>query len=90
MQAISVRFLPCTNYRPNRYVAEAQAGRMVLSEDCGLGTERNAIRAAYAFARRYGWNYGKWMGGQVKDGTWAFVCDCDVSLSFTVDNPLPR
>ena len=84
MQAITVRFLSPTHFRGGRYIAEAQAGRLILSEGYGKSPEENAIRAAKAFAERYGWNYGKWIGGQTKDGCWAFACDSFSSLSFMI------
>ena len=85
MQSITVRYLAPTSYRGARYVAEAQAGRLVLPEDYGKNPEENAARAAMALAQKYEWNYGAWVGGETRAG-WAFVCVNPTSPSFK----LPR
>lgn len=85
MQAITVKYLPATNYRPSRYKAEAQAGSVTLAYDYSLNSDENAVRAAKALADKLEWDYGKWIGGETKDDSWAFVCSSTVSPFFEVE-----
>ena len=55
MQAIITRFLPCTNTRPSRVKAIAEAGSVILSWDHALNSDGNHKAAAEALRRKFGW-----------------------------------
>lgn len=56
MQAISTKFYGPTNYRGSRIRAKADAGTVWVDWKYELGVEENHDRAAWAFARKFGWD----------------------------------
>lgn len=74
-QAITTRYLGPTNHRGTRVVAEAQAGRLVVSWDHALSPEANHEFAARQFAMRLGWlpRAERLEGGWLKDGSACWV-----------------
>lgn len=71
-QAITTKYLPCTNYRPSRVKATAAAGSVIVSWEHGLGIEGNHMVAAKALADKYKWN-GVWYGGGLAKAGYVFV-----------------
>lgn len=71
-QAITTRYLPCTNHRPSRVVATAEAGRVTLAWDHAFNVEKNHARAAMELARRLGWE-GDWIAGGLVGSGYVFV-----------------
>lgn len=67
MQAITTKFHPCTNLRPSRVSATAEAGRVTLSWDHGLNVDQNHLAAAVALCRKFGWK-GEIVGGHLPKG----------------------
>lgn len=55
MQAIITKFLPPTNHRGPRVVAQADAGRITVAWNDNYGAERNHSIAAQALANKFGW-----------------------------------
>lgn len=80
MQAIQVKFLPCTDTKGSRLSATCIACRVVVGYDHGLGIAENYEAAAMAVMNKMGWP-NKLVGGQLKDGSWAFVMLPEVSKS---------
>lgn len=73
-QAILTRFLPCTDHKPSRIVAECQALRIVLSWEDSWDVLPNHEQAAKALIDRLGWaSHGSWVAGQLKSGAYAHV-----------------
>lgn len=77
MQAIQVKFLPPSNVRGARLKAKADAGSVTISYPHEKGQGEDAfLEAANALRIKLGWTdpaYGRLVGGQLPDGTWAFV-----------------
>ncbi len=71
-QAIATKFLPCTNHRPSRVKATAEAGSVTLSWDHGLNANENHELACRTLANNWGWG-GNWAGGAVASGGYVFV-----------------
>lgn len=69
MQAITVRFLPATNYKPARYKALAQAGSVTISNDYSGKAPR---LAALALCTKYGWE-GDLIEGGDHDGNYVYL-----------------
>ena len=74
-QAIHTRYVGPTNHQGSRVIVTAQAGRMTVPWDDGLGPDENHAKAAAAFADKWGWA-GKWYGGaSAKGDGYVFVID---------------
>ena len=76
MQAIHVKYLPGTEFRPSRYKASAQAGSVTLEFDHALGFEAAAAKAAVALCTKLGWTkpfHGDLICGGLPDGSYVFV-----------------
>ena len=74
MQAIQTKFIPCTNFRPSRVKARAEAGSISLEWDHALNVDENHEKAANALCAKLGWNtYGKLIGGNLPGGGYSFV-----------------
>ena len=71
-QAIETRYLPPTNCRGARVVAQCDAGRLVLPWRDNLDPVENHHAAAEALRERLGW-YVKLIGGSTQQG-YAWVC----------------
>lgn len=71
-QAIVTKYHGPTNKRGSRVSATAQAGRIYVEWEDGLGIEANHAAAAEAFARKWGW-FGKWVQGGLPDGSHVHV-----------------
>lgn len=83
MQAITTKFIPCTNTKGSRVKAAAQAGSVTLSWDHGIDNNHKA--AAMALVKKYGWDHGEWIEGHLPDGSSVWVCDYkDVADRFEV------
>ena len=66
MQAIITKYLPCTNNRPSRIKAFADAGSLTVEWDYSLDVEANHRAAAQSLQQKLGWtggNYGRLVGG---------------------------
>lgn len=72
MQAIRVKYLPCTETKGSRLSASAVAGKVVVAYDDSLGSVENFEAAAYALCKKFGWP-NKLVGGQLKDGSHVFT-----------------
>jgi hypothetical protein len=75
MQAITTKFIPCTNTRGSRVKATAQAGSVTLSWDHARSPSGNHQAAAVALVDKYKWYYGKWISAELPDGSSVWVCD---------------
>lgn len=77
MQAIQVKYLGPSNVRGARLKAKADAGSVTIGYPHELGAVEEAFRfAAEALVKKLGWdhpNYGLLVGGQLPDGSYAFV-----------------
>lgn len=73
MQAIQTKYLGPTNTRDSRIKASCQAGSLTMSYDHRLNLEENHREAARQLILRRGW-YGRWAGGVLPAGDYAFVC----------------
>lgn len=76
MQAITTKFLPCTNNRESRVKAECEAGSIVVGWDHALNVDANHEAAAKRLVEKLGWshpNYGELIGGAMKRGGYCFV-----------------
>jgi len=71
-QAIRTRYAGPTDTRGARIIATAQAGRVVVPWDYALDPAENHAAACAAYANRKGWS-GPWHGGQLPDGSYAWV-----------------
>ena len=73
MQAILTKYMGPTGSRGGRIIAKADAGRVIVPWDHGVGTYENHEAAAYAFCRKKGWS-GRLAGGSIGNGyVWVFV-----------------
>lgn len=83
MQAITVKYLPATNHRGSRLKAECEAGSLTIDYPHELNHSDVWQAAADALVKKLGWtdpNYGKLVGGQIKDGRYVFVfCQPDAA-----------
>jgi hypothetical protein len=84
MQAIKTKYLGPTNYRGSRIKASCQAKSLTLSWDHALNPDKNHIAAAKALVTDLNWNYGRWIGGELPDGSTVFVCDSSLEDGFTI------
>ena len=86
MQAIQTKYIGPSNVRGSRIKAKAAAGSITLHYDDSLNSDDNHRAAAMALAAKFGWDYGKWVGGVLPDASSVWVCDCSISseYSFTV------
>ena len=76
MQAIHVKYLPCTNTRGSRIKATCAAGSLAISYPYELSGQAVYRAAAEALAQKLGWTghyYGDLHGGCLPDGTYCFV-----------------
>ena len=84
-QAIVTKYHGPTNTRGARVSATAQAGRIYVEWEDGLGIEANHAAAAEAFARKFDW-FGRWVQGGLPDGSHVHVrrefADAKESLRF--------
>ncbi len=69
MQAITVKFLPATNFKPSRYKAIAQAGSVTISNDY---TGKAHREAALALCAKFNWE-GDLLEGGDHDGNYVYV-----------------
>lgn len=83
MQAIRTKYIGPTNVRGSRVKATAQAGSITLQWDDRLNADANHAAAAKALATKLGWNYGKWIGGQLPDASTVWVCNSDKAYTET-------
>jgi hypothetical protein len=74
MQAIITKYIGPSNVKGVRIKATCQAGSITLSWDHALNADGNHCAAAKALAEKWGWNFGEWIGGQLPDGSNAWVC----------------
>lgn len=74
MQAIVTKFLPPTNSRGARIKATAERGSVTVPWDHAQGIPENHRIAAMAALVRWGWS-GRWIGGALPSGGYAFTCD---------------
>lgn len=65
MQAIRTKYHPATNLTRARVSATAEAGRVILSWNDALDTEKNHDAAALALCRKFDWR-GSLAAGTVK------------------------
>ena len=73
-QAITVKYLPCTNYKPGRYKAYCAAGSITKSMCNSMDNQsRDALNVARMLAEKLDWK-GEWIGGVDKRGDWVFTC----------------
>lgn len=70
-QAIVVRHLPPTNYRPHRLKAFASAGSITISRDA-LPADKPECAVAQKLADKYGWK-GELVQGGLPNGDSVFV-----------------
>lgn len=85
MQAITTKFIPCTNTKPNRVRAKCDAGSIIIpwdNSDLVIGDKTYSnipaahIRAVYALLNKLKWA-GSWYGGtlyRMNPDHAAFVC----------------
>ena len=74
VQTIVTEFIPCTNTRPSRVKATAEAGSVVVSWDHALNVDENHARACEALIEKMQWKrLGDCIGGQLPKGGYAFV-----------------
>ena len=71
-QAIVTKYHGPTNTRGARVSATAQAGRIYVEWEDGLGIEANHAAAAEALARKFEW-FGRWVQGGLPDGSHVHV-----------------
>ena len=73
MQAITTKFLGCTNTRGARIKATCQAGTVMVPYGYS-GVEEEHKKAVVALLFKLDWQ-GSWVGGGLPDGTGnAYVC----------------
>ena len=72
-QAITTRFIPCTNYRESRVKASAEAGSMTVGWDHALNVDENHAEAARALIAKFGW-HGQWVQAAMPGAGYAFSC----------------
>lgn len=69
-QAIVTKYLGPTDHRGSRVLVKAQAGKLTIPWDDGLDVYENHLKAATAFAWKYGWlASGEIHGGALPSGT---------------------
>ena len=73
MQAITTRYLPPTNHKGSRIVAECAARRMYVAWDYALNVDDNHAAACRALAAASQWTERGWVGGVVKSGDFVWV-----------------
>ena len=74
MQAITTKFIPCTDTRGSRVKATAQAGSVTLGWDHSKNPADNHKAAAMALVKKYKWFYGEWMSAELPNGSSVWVC----------------
>ena len=72
MQAIHVKYLPCTNTKGSRIKATCQAGSIIIDYPHELSGMDCHAKAAYALLTKMHWDY-KLVGGQLPSHDYAFV-----------------
>lgn len=74
-QAITVKYLPETNYRGQRYKAFCAAGSITVSEKCSLpSNSEQAVRAMKFLCEKLHWDWASYTeGGVLKSGDYVFV-----------------
>lgn len=75
MQAITTRYFGPGNVKGARVKAACQAKSITLPWDHSLNFAANHLVAAKALATDLGWNYGRWIGGGLPDGSTVWVCE---------------
>lgn len=74
MQAIQVKYLAATNTKGARVKAWSYSGKQVtIIWDNAIHDGRNFANAAMELLKTLNWQ-GAWIGGQLPDNNWAFVC----------------
>ena len=76
MQAIHVKYLPCTNTKESRIRATCAAGSLTIGYPHELSGQAVYRAAAEALAQKLGWTgpyYGDLHGGCLPDGSYCFV-----------------
>ncbi len=83
MQAITTKFIPCTNFKPSRVKAECCAGSITLSWDHAENVEGNHDFAFKALVKKLGWRKedGRrnhvWVKGTTKQGLDVYTLQAD-------------
>ena len=87
MQAIQCRFIPATDTLGYRIKAFCAAGSITIDQPNDLAGKEACRAAAMALIKKLGWEYNPekpvqahrppWIGGQLKNGDYVFVCDDD-------------
>jgi len=73
MQAVTTKYLGPTNTRGSRVKATCQAGSVTIGWDDALNSDQNHNAAALTLIEKWGW-CGKWLEGQLTDGSHVYVC----------------
>lgn len=55
MQAITTKYIPCTDRRPSRVKATCDAGSVVVAWDHSMNVDENHHAAAVALQTKLGW-----------------------------------
>ena len=87
MQAITTKFLCCTNYRESRIKATCEAGSLTLGYDHGLNEEENHHACAVALTVKLGWDtphYGKLITGGIAGAGYCHVFSREIDLASQV------
>lgn len=88
-QAIETHFVGASNLKGSRYVARAEAGRVIIGADDALNYEDNHRKAAETLANKFGWLKGFHLeGGATKRG-YCFVLVADLSINRAENNLRP-
>jgi len=78
MQAIHVKYLPCTNFKGSRIKATASAGSVTIGYPHELSGQAVYRAAAEVLVKKLKWDtvgYNGLLGGGLPDGSYCFVFD---------------
>ena len=78
MQAIQVKYLPCTDTKLSRWKAWCCAGSLTVSYDHAFNADQNARFAAERLADRLNWKTPL-LSGTLPNGDFVFVFDNELS-----------
>lgn len=70
MQAIAVKFLPCTNFRGSRMKAWCERGSITVSYDHGLSHGDLGLAAARALCEKFAKEDAKEYGTPIAENPW--------------------
>jgi len=83
MQAIQTKYIPCTDFKDNRYKAWIAGGSSItLTQADNLEPQDNHKRVAIALATKMGWK-GVYQGGCLPNGNYCWTIS-DTDSSFEV------